>query len=199
MLLKLMSGDVIKIDEIDEVDNIDLEIPFLLKNILLDSYQINVVPEQITFFKVNEDDEYFSVFIENIFISISEDLSIKVKDYVGDSYQRFIIYINSLEYKESVVLYKKELLPWQTNTQKVFWLDYGDILIKHCSTRLPGHSNTFITAQVCPKKHSSLTEIFKNSDTKNKSYTYKLLIQEIEKHGITKELIIEKLVKFFEK
>jgi hypothetical protein len=51
-----MSGDVIKIDE---VDNIDLDIPFLLKNILLYSYEINVVPEQIIFFKVSEDDEYF--------------------------------------------------------------------------------------------------------------------------------------------
>jgi len=191
MLFKLMSGDIINIDS-EDLD----EIPFLLKHILYTDYHIDVFLSQIKFFKVNEDDDHFSIFIENLTIDIIEDISIKVKDFTGVEYERFIINIISSEYSEyraSFVLYKRKIMPWERPSLKVFLLDIGDSLVKHASVRSSTYPGFFIVSKVQEKRFSTLSNIFKNINN-----PIHILRKELEKNNIEESLIIDKLEKFFQ-
>ena len=197
--IKMMSGDIITIneekendegDEGDEGENVEKNIFFVLKNILENDYGIIVDTEQIKLFKVNEEDDYFCLFIENNQIEIIEDISLRVMDCTGRQFERYIIRINN---KLTFILYKRQRFEWEVKTKRLFWIDYVDWLIRDKSTRRSNsitYPNTFVTSQIEEKEFTRLKDIFT-------AFRSGGLVTDMEKYGISKDCVIDSLFNFF--
>jgi hypothetical protein len=178
--IKLLSGDIITINN-ENSENIF----FVLKNILENDYKINVEVNQIKLLKNNEDDDYFCLFIENMTIEITEDISIKVKDYTGRNFERYIIVLNN---KIKFILYKRQIFSWEGKTRRLFWVDYYDCFVGSRTSK--SDPKTFITSQIQDKEFTKLKDIF----TTFRSRTLK---KNMEKYDISEEFVIDKLSNFF--
>ena len=177
---KMLSGDIITINN-ENNENIF----FIIKNILENDYKINVEVNQIKLLKNNEDDDYFCLFIENLIIEITEDISINVSDYTGRKFERYIVILNN---KIKFILYKRKLFSWEGKTQRLFWIDYYDNLI--CNRSSKNDPNTFITSSIQDKEFTKLNDIF----TTFRSIKLK---KNMEKCDISEQFVIDKLSNFF--